>query len=90
MQSSHASANGGVGGGGVGVILVSLVSFSCHTPTTRTEYTPVSYFEYTRECHSRVILNSRVILGCPVISLPLMSESYECTNAAHRNIYMMV
>ena len=66
--------------GVVGVILVSYPEY------THWVYTPVSYSEYTRECHSRVILNSRVILGCPVISLPLMSESYECTNAAHRSI----
>ena len=34
-------------------------------------------------CHSRVILNSRVILGCLVIRLPLMSESYNWTRV-HR------
>ena len=68
-------------GGGVGVILVS---FACHPPSTyfgvilqvhTIEYT------YTGVSFPGHILTSRVILGCPVISVPLMSESYHCTNA---------
>ena len=80
------------GGGGVGVILVS---FACHPPSTYFGVIlQVHTIEYTLECHTpsthdRVytgvsfpghILTSRVILGCPVISVSLMSESYNCTN----------
>ena len=78
MQSSHASANGGVGGG---MALVSSWCRWCHSRVILRVHALSIH-----RCHSRVILSSRVILGCPVIRLPLMSESYECTNAAHRSI----
>ena len=78
MQSSHASANGGVGGRRA---TVSSWCRWCHSRVILRVHALSIH-----RCHSRVILSSRVILGCPVIRLPLMSESYECTNATHRSI----